>query len=430
MIHDKLVVAPRMKGHVKLQLFEDGQCVKETEENNFIGNPLKHWMLAMAGGLFAEFVYKNGKSVGMPAENVVSHIALTDNAAAVATDELNLPGNIIGWANIDGYVGADTLRGTINIQESHFDFINEAMVLVFDWPTNAANGTFQTVGFTRLTTGANSASNDPELQLLPVHFRSGIDEIAINGDTLYFTDDEHLYSFDITSGIETSLGTLNWYSGYKGILYYDNKIWYLYDAGGIYDYLAYFDLSTQTNTIVQTNMSYGNGYDRDSGSWCTTDGTYIYIGHYYSGTYSIHRFNMDGTFVDYKNVSSGWASGIRCVVNNAGWLMRGDGTELNISDLFDSGIETTRNLLENLNLPLLSGQILKYGSHWLIDTTANIPRPYESSYDSGLADYSQGMIAKVIGRVSLGTCAVLASPVTKNDTQTMKVTYTLSVTLP
>ena len=50
---------------------------------------------------------------------------------------------IIGWSSKGTYSGSDTLRGTVNPVESYWT--NEKVHWVFDFPTHAANGTFQRV---------------------------------------------------------------------------------------------------------------------------------------------------------------------------------------------------------------------------------------------------------------------------------------------
>jgi len=60
---------------------------------------------------------------------------------------------IIGWSSKGTYSGSDTLRGTVNPVESYWT--NEKVRWVFDFPTHAANGTFQRVVWGSYREGSN-----------------------------------------------------------------------------------------------------------------------------------------------------------------------------------------------------------------------------------------------------------------------------------
>ena len=162
---------PQLVGTLKLQLFEGSKCVLEKEQHNFLGLPFKRWMLSMGMGLFGYFTRASdgAKYSQFPQYNMISHFILSDNASAVATTETVFPGNVLGWANTATYSGTDTLRGRgINTIESGLQATGLEVKLVFDWPTNAANGTFQTLGFGRLNTGTSAATVNSVSRVLPM----------------------------------------------------------------------------------------------------------------------------------------------------------------------------------------------------------------------------------------------------------------------
>ncbi|MDI3311579.1 MAG: hypothetical protein QJR05_09180 [Thermoanaerobacterium sp.] len=78
--------------------------------------------------------------------NVFNQIQLYSSSQIESDDLYPETGNLVGWADQTAYAGSDTLRGSLNVTESNFNFDRYMrMHFVFDWPTNAANGTFQTI---------------------------------------------------------------------------------------------------------------------------------------------------------------------------------------------------------------------------------------------------------------------------------------------
>ncbi len=73
-------------------------------------------------------------------------IVLTDSTLPEdASNEWMMPGKTIGWANGTAYAGIDTLRGTPSITE--LDAQETYTKWVYTWPDIAANGTIGSVGF-------------------------------------------------------------------------------------------------------------------------------------------------------------------------------------------------------------------------------------------------------------------------------------------
>lgn len=89
-----------------------------------------------------EFERINGK-INSP----LRYLVLTnDDSKEEPEKETLLKGELIGWADRVGtYSGNDTKRGTINTAESYAE--PGHLHLVFDWPTHAANGTFNSTNF-------------------------------------------------------------------------------------------------------------------------------------------------------------------------------------------------------------------------------------------------------------------------------------------
>lgn len=408
---------PEIKGHMKLQIFEGSKCVLEKEKDNFLGIAVKRWMLSMGMGLFGYFTRysaSESKFSQFPQYNMITHFMLTSNTSAVPVDETLFPGALIGWSDYQLYSGTDTKRGTINITESGLQEGTMELKLVFDWPTHAANGTFGTLGFGRLAAVPKIWPLDEQLQHL------GDSKVCINDDIIYITTNKELYMYNFSSKICTYLGALS-SNNQKGIFYYNNRIYYTYDAGAE-DALCYFDLSTKTNVLITSNLA-----TSDDSVWCATDGSYIFCGYSRAGEYKIYKLNMNGSLIVTKTLYTNIKfATYNCTIDNGDFLCS-DGTRLNISDLFDLNIETYSG---SADYPLDQYPIVRYGLSYYKGAIQFFPSPYESTKNDGEAGYTSNCFGLYSKAESLGTCVVLDTPVTKNNTQTMKVTYTISITMP
>ena len=113
-----------------------------------------------------------------------------------------------GWAHrTDGYVGTDTLRGTINSAETRTYVNNDGkyvMSFVFDWPTHAANGTFNSILWTSSTTpNHRDTSQRGSIWFAPYSINSDIrDYLRHTGFHLSY-DEENDYLCMIANEIST-----------------------------------------------------------------------------------------------------------------------------------------------------------------------------------------------------------------------------------
>ncbi|MTI71096.1 MAG: hypothetical protein FH751_12675 [Firmicutes bacterium] len=81
-------------------------------------------------------------------ENLYSYIYLTDSTKPESSTSEKVLGNIIGYAHRNNtYSGTDTKRGTINKAETNLEINNGKIRVnfVFDFPTHAANGIFESI---------------------------------------------------------------------------------------------------------------------------------------------------------------------------------------------------------------------------------------------------------------------------------------------
>ena len=137
----------KARGIATVQLFDlAGKKVLESKTENLITD---RGMQFLRWSIFAGML--SGYSGTKPPSfaNYFNYINLLDMVAE-EKQEYSLPevGSVIGYVNIQTYSGGDTKRGTINAQESVFDYTDYLhMHYVFDWPTHAANGTFRMIGW-------------------------------------------------------------------------------------------------------------------------------------------------------------------------------------------------------------------------------------------------------------------------------------------
>ena len=177
-LKDELWTPQALEGHVKLELFDDrtGKLQERQEADNYVTDILTavaRWN-ARNGTLHAQLSQGGTSSTGLDPSpiapcyfgNQSSSSASSPPALAfVLTDATNaenpsgdriLCGKVcaFAWANAT-YAGSDTFRGTLNQVESSRQSTKD--IIVIDWPTNAGNGTIQSVYGTYLAQNNNAS---------------------------------------------------------------------------------------------------------------------------------------------------------------------------------------------------------------------------------------------------------------------------------
>lgn len=137
-----------VKGITTIEIFDDltKKKIQEIKSENIINNRLSKYA-------FMEFYYERikGSTTEGKYEAPFRYLLLT-NFNGVEDAELKAPrGAIVGYAEkITPYSGTDILRGTINSVETKLDTDGTGLLhFVFDFPTSAANGTFQSLWWTQ-----------------------------------------------------------------------------------------------------------------------------------------------------------------------------------------------------------------------------------------------------------------------------------------
>lgn len=137
------------EGKVKVELFDDltGRKIEEIETSNFIAKGMDYlYHLAMIS-IFTDGRYTGGTNLYNLFDDQFQYMALTD--ASHPEDPENewlVKGRLIGFSYTDRtYSGSDVYQGSYNAAESFTK--REQVRIVIDFPTHAANGTFQSIYF-------------------------------------------------------------------------------------------------------------------------------------------------------------------------------------------------------------------------------------------------------------------------------------------
>ena len=139
------------RGKIKVELFDDltGKKIDELVGENFISKGVRDILFKMAmASLFTQGKHTGGRDYYRDINDPFQYMVLTNATHAEAPDsEWLIRGNDVGYAYTDStYSGDNTMRGSYNAGES---FTNREQIhIVVDFPTHAANGTFQSIYFT------------------------------------------------------------------------------------------------------------------------------------------------------------------------------------------------------------------------------------------------------------------------------------------
>jgi hypothetical protein len=133
-----------VKGTVKLELFDalTGKKTYEAKTENIINSIVSKYA-------FMDYFYgkiKGDRGISYYAAPF-QYMVLTDYKGIEDAEIEFYKGNLVGYGDkTTAYSGPDTLRGTINLAESNLDLSGNGLVhFVFDFPTHAANGTFESL---------------------------------------------------------------------------------------------------------------------------------------------------------------------------------------------------------------------------------------------------------------------------------------------
>jgi hypothetical protein len=186
------------KGRVTVDLIDadSGRVVQREESDNFLSaQSLKvaRWWQRIMWGMYNP-IYTPDAVGNRPHEMPwfpAHHLAYWNDASAEdPTNEDRITKELVGWASRHPVGSPSGKRGVVNVSESAVT--DAAAKWVFDWTTSQGNGTFQSVGWTRLheTTGFPIA-RVPDDDM--VSFTSGGAGTPNMGNPLYWDGSANLW---------------------------------------------------------------------------------------------------------------------------------------------------------------------------------------------------------------------------------------------
>jgi hypothetical protein len=391
--------AAPVRGFVKLELFDDltGKKIEEITSENFISKYVyQYWDQLMRKSFIYHEGYQqgalNGFSTLLPFP-FQTFVLLDYNKPADPQNERVALGKLIGYATRATYSGSDTKRGTINLAES---FANaEQLHYVFDFPTHAANGTFQSLAWV-----ATSAGNYVTWPYFNVKSFPGGDEIQGRG--LAVTDSE-IYIKEAFASTVRVYDKATFQGGStqpkrQFNIAYDNIFGLVYAMGFLWS-ASYSDgkirkVDPQNGTTLATITPNSGTPSRLTG--ITFDGVDFWV----TGDTSVYRVGQDGT------VKQGFQQ-VGTEIMDIAYM-----PEFNafiVADGYDSALQ-----VRNRNMELLC----HFGSYNSPDDdhciSYNNGEIWQSNYNDNLwKQTNTGLAARTL----------LPSPVTKTSMNSMKVTY-------
>ena len=377
------------KGKIKVELMDiSGEVIHKQETENFIAKPVQKIYDELMRDVFT---LNRGAGRYRYADihfDPFNSLELTDATHPEDTqNEWVRAGNVIGYAyTTNSYSGTDTLRGSYNLIES---FTNREQVhIVVDFPTHAGNGTFQSIYFmagrNNLSTAAYSKFNNNQYYKIVKH--NGVvyafSDQSTNS-TLYILNEETYEQIE-----DIPLGR-----SYYDFCIVGNKIYFLANRE-----LYSANISNPSEaTMVKDDFSYvyGINYNPTTGRWFISNGREIDM--YDSG------WNLLSTYtgLNYRNTN-----------NNKIIAVTEEGIITSYGDFIHTG-------------GTYDGQLVQIAS---IPTSTSSDQPRLAGVVEGNLLYSYtgsgstGGLYK-IPLINIGSRALLDEPVTKGNTQTMKITY-------
>lgn len=417
----------RLAGHAKIELFDAITKKKtfETHGHNLFTNygleRFKRMSHLLIGGQFGVNAYFNENNAYGEASNCfidqsdfgfMKYIYLTDNASAVSASDTVVPGTVTGYAGRDPYTGTDTLRGSVNTIESFL--LPGRFKAVFDFATDKGNGTHKTICWAAFTNteydtkrALDSYTDDyrcTNAYAVVVESDDGYLYAALNSGTyLYKLDPTTLAVLATYTMAHTIYMPSDLFEVVGGVCYHTS-------SGGTTLYAQVLSTAAETShALPSLSNSYG----------CAAIGGYLY--YTYNGYYVVRVNLSDLSYTSQYNATLATLTAYRMVrmgsnlyaITQAGLIYSYDwstntatatGNSTPVSPRYIGNVYSLSNLL----------YVISIASYYYGNSTRTTSRIMSINFSKSKAN----MI----------TAKLLDSPVTKNSSQTMKVTYTITIT--
>lgn len=337
---------------------------------------------------------------------LLKYLYLTDNTSAITADMAQIPGTLTGYASRRPYTGTDITRGSININECAFS--RGKLKAVFDFATDRANGTHNSVFWAdRLITEFN-AYNALEDSGIETSFARAYTQVAESSDGYFYGSvGTTLYKIDPTTLAEVASYTLPATPSAYAIFDVNDGIFVFTTSSGSTT-LYVFTLSDSSHT-TKTLPSPTSAY-----SGALING-YLYFPY---STTKIYKFNISDGASEYKSVTLPGA-----FVHRSGSQLYAHGDTSGLIYTYDYA---TNTLAATLSATPESGNCIC--NTYSLANKLWFSRTISSYYNGSATNYVYilNKLNPSKPRANMITGRVLETPITKDNTQTMKVTYTIS----
>lgn len=455
-------------GIFKAELFDEltGKKVEEAVSENRISAVLPN--IAYMDSLYDGLVSNDSNCNRMKSlcDGVTSSIyslsrvmLLTDGNALENQYDYFTYGNIIGYADTRwSYSGSNNKRGTVNTSESTITnnlntdgtlILSTKRHIVCDFPTNAANGTFQSIYFSANTSSADTSNVYypahtnfiKKMKLLSIPSESA-NSLTVDSNYLYtLNSNDHVTVRRFDKRIYKQLGNITIPSAsipsgrsVRAIAWdsLNNCFWLLFDDGSFRATDANFNAtgsvylkSSALNNVGGTDVSLSQ-YFMDI---CTINGS-IYIVYYGKSSgagvynYGIAKYNSDGTLSQVKIIScsgsgytgSTYIKSITLWGNNKLAMFTQYGGVLDVVLNTDLTLNYNAGYTDN---GCFRGFIYSTSNASYVVYDADTQMVFESDV------YDNSINAFYI--IPAGIHTLLASPLTKTATNTMKIQYDITI---
>lgn len=443
----KPILAPA-KGVFTVELFDarTGKKTYEAKSENRITAVMSD--IAYYDGIYNRLLESN-LSTGLSSTlsdglGMCNVVMLTDGNVAEDQYDYFTWGNLVGYADLyTAYSGANTLRGTINTTESTYTttYLSNGPIktsatrhFVVDFPTSAANGTFQSIYLTPrngVETGVVyypayfkqinkitvASGGSPDLTSSNVAFDSNYIYVLKKGTTT-------VRVWNKTTLIETTGKTL---AANANSLDYDSDLSCFFALGtdgsikkydSNFNVLATYSKSSSLNTVGSYNLATSQVFR----SICVTSSKILvaYQGSDGSTTrMALAAYNKDGTFSSAMMLTTTACTDARVTI-----------TKIPQGKILIQSYTAIFYILNESDLSIVTSWVSGVSSaYWCTSFYASYGHfRWDPNLNSMIAAYEGGNGYLYINQMlPAGAHTLLASPVTKTSTNTMKIQYDITV---
>lgn len=399
-----------IKGYASVYLYNasTGRLELEAHTPNIIYPEVYAWLRSYQWDLFCAGAYNKTNSYSGYFE--MDQIFLTTSTAPeeeyvtllnVSFLENGTPGKTIGWANKSTYSGSDTQRGTPNAAESYAD--NNKVHWVFDWPTHAGNGTFQTIIWAN-TLSCAIQYKDYTLGILS-SYSSGFG-LASDGTYLYALNSSGvLYKLNTSGSVVDQFNTSvpGYYYFRFGMTFDGTYLWVMDKDGVLYKLTTNGTLISSVSTGLPASATY-----KDTGWGIAFKNGYIFA---LRDNGYLYKISTNGEIIGTPantGVSGAYSAGFGLAtdgeyfyaINADGtlWKFREDGTNV---------YQVSRNIIPGVNVGVGYSIAFLNGKFYAL----------------GMKESTSSYLVEFFGSARYLARTRLATPITKTNQQTMKIQY-------